>query len=128
LSLFKVQEEAARQQGASVGKGGPMAPPVMHRHLGVVPNQPNPGGMVGNVGNVSQMGPGGNNFMGNNLLPMDQWGNNRYPNNAVQGIRPPNQPQVMQQNPMQQQQVINLLKFFLVRLTKLLTCVFPLSQ
>lgn len=87
-----------------------MAPPVMPRHhMGGLPNQPNPG-MVGNVGNVpggvgnvGPMGPGGNNVMGNNLLPMDQWGN-RYPNNnANQGMRQPNQNQVMQTNAMQQQ-------------------------
>lgn len=88
-----------------------MAPPVMQRHhMAGLPNQQNPG-MVGNVGNVSgvsnvvQMGPGGNNVMGNNLLPMDQWGANRYPNNAAQGMRQPNQNQVMQQNAMQQQVV-----------------------
>lgn len=103
-----MQEEAARQQvphGGGFGKGGPMAPPVMQRHMGV-PNMANPGGMVGNVnvGNVGQMGPGGNAVMGNNLLPMDQWGGgNRYQNNANPGMRQPNQNQVMQQNPMQQQ-------------------------
>lgn len=86
-----------------------MAPPVMQRHhMAGLPNQPNPGmvgnvGNVGGVGNVGQMGPGGNNVMGNNLLPMDQWGANRYPNNASQGMRQPNQNQVMQQNAMQQQ-------------------------
>lgn len=108
---LQVQEEAARQQvphGGGFGKGGAMAPPVMQRHhMGGLPNQPNPG-MVGNVGNVpvgtvGPMGPGGNNVMGNNLLPMDQWGN-RYPNNNVnQGMRQPNQNQVMQPNAMQQQ-------------------------
>lgn len=105
----QVQEEAARQQvphGGGFGKGGPMAPPVMQRHMGVVPNMPNAGGMVGNVnvGGVGQMGPGGNAVMGNNLLPMDQWGGgNRYQNNANPGMRQPNQNQVMQQNAMQQQ-------------------------
>lgn len=86
-----------------------MAPPVMQRHhMAGLPNQQNPG-MVGNVGNVSgvsnvgPMGPGGNNVMSNNLLAMDQWGANRYPSNANQGMRQPNQNQVMQQNAMQQQ-------------------------
>uniref|UniRef100_A0A1A9W3Z8 histone acetyltransferase n=1 Tax=Glossina brevipalpis TaxID=37001 RepID=A0A1A9W3Z8_9MUSC len=113
----QVQEEAARQQvphGGGFGKGGTMAPPVMQRHhMGVVSNQNNPG-MIGSVGtmggmsNVGQMGPGGNNVMGNNLLPMDQWGGNRYPNNVSQGMRQPNQNQVLQQNPMQQQNMMGL--------------------
>lgn len=94
-----MQEEAARQQvphAGGFGKVAPtpqMAPPVMQRHLGVVPNQPQQGvGM-----------PMGGPVSGSNLLPMDQWGN-RYPNNTNQpNLRPPNQNQVMQQNPMQQQ-------------------------
>uniref|UniRef100_A0A1B0A308 histone acetyltransferase n=1 Tax=Glossina pallidipes TaxID=7398 RepID=A0A1B0A308_GLOPL len=113
----QVQEEAARQQvphGGGFGKGGTMAPPIMQRHhMGVVSNQTNPGmiGSVGNIGgmnNVGQMGPCGNNVMGNNLLPMDQWGGNRYPNNVSQGMRQPNQNQVLQQNPMQQQNMMGM--------------------
>ncbi|KAL9916459.1 uncharacterized protein ACN2A1_002718 [Glossina fuscipes fuscipes] len=60
-------------------------------------------GNIGGMNNVGQMGPCGNNVMGNNLLPMDQWGGNRYPNNVSQGMRQSYQNQVLQQNPMQQQ-------------------------
>lgn len=90
-----------------------MAPPGMQRHIGVVSNQPNPGGMVGAVG---QMGPGGNPVITNNLMSMDQWGGNRYQNNANQGgLRQPNQNQVMQQQSVMQQQV----SFFCYSLIKL---------
>lgn len=70
-----------------------MAPPVMQRHLGVVPNQQQQAG-------VPMPGPG----TSGNLLSMEQWGN-RYPNNATAppGLRPPVQNQMMQQNTMQQQ-------------------------
>lgn len=121
----KVQEEAARQQvphggAGSFGKGNTMAPPgIMQRHhLNVVSNQNN--GMVGAVGNVSGVNNLGqiggqnssNNMMGSNLLPLDQWGGNRYSNTINQGLRQPNQNSNMQQNQVQQQvSVLSIYKY-----------------
>lgn len=101
-----MQEEAARQQvphGGSFGKVAPtgvqMPPPGMQRmqHIGGLPN---PQQQQQQQQNLPMSGPG----TSSNLLPMNEWGH-RYPNNANQpGLRPPNPNQMMQQNPMQQQQ------------------------
>ena len=70
-----------------------MQRPMGGVHMGGMPNQQQP--PVG----VPMGGPG----TSGNLMSMDNWGP-RYPNNANQPVlRPPNQNQIMQQNPMQQQ-------------------------
>lgn len=82
-----------------------MPPPGMQRN------------MVGNhqmgqqqvVGQQQQQHVGGpiQNAQVGNLMPMDQWGGPRYPNNGnnAQGMRSPNPNQIMPQNQQIQQQV-----------------------
>lgn len=111
---LQVQEEAARQQsvphahGGGFGKvnpsqGGKMPPPQMQRqmppHMGHTPNAP-PQQVSSNM--VQQV-PGN---VQANLLPMGEWGGQRFPTasgSQGQGLRPNNTIQMMQTNQMSQQ-------------------------
>lgn len=108
----KVQEEAARQQSVphsggygkvNPAQGGKMPPPQLQRqippHMGHPPNTPSqqvPSNIVQSTqGNVQT-----------NLLPMGEWGGQRFPTSSGsqgQGLRPNNAIQMMQSNQMPQQ-------------------------
>lgn len=118
ISIVQVQEEAARQQSVphvgGYGKanpipGGKMPPPQMQR-----PMPPHMGGHTPNAppqqvsANMVQQGPGN---VQANLLPMGEWGGQRFPTasgSQGQGLRPNNTIQMMQTNQIPQQVSIAL--------------------